>query len=124
MLKEACAASALVAAALVPSMTSQAAQAEKVRAAATPAKSTSLTNCTSWRAPKCKWLEQKNQRCLYCRGKKGSGYKRQYCEKKPTGPMQRECVQAKEPIPGNPERYCSTCRDPETGKVVSKTCVS
>ncbi|MGN9846662.1 hypothetical protein ACTMTI_52040 [Nonomuraea sp. H19] len=131
MLKEICAASALAAAALVPSTASQAAQAEKVRAVATPAKSTSLTNCTSWHAPKCKWFEEENQRCLYCRVKKGSGYKKHYCEKKekkptepakPPAPTQRDCATVADPLPGRPGRKCSICTDLETGKIISKEC--
>jgi hypothetical protein len=125
MLKEICAVSALVAAAFVPSTAFQAAQAETVHAVATPAKSTSLINCTSWRAPKYKWFEEEHQRCLYCKGKKGSGYKKQHCEKKetkPTGPTQKDCAGTKEPLPNRPNRFCRTCTDLETGKIISKDC--
>ncbi|QYC39021.1 hypothetical protein Nocox_06970 [Nonomuraea coxensis DSM 45129] len=115
MLKEACAVSALVAAALVPSMPSQA-QSGNVPAAAS----------SETQAPKCKWLEEDGKRCHYCRGKKGSGYKRQYCERRrePMGPMELECVTTKEPTATSPNRSCKTCTDAKTGKRVSRQCDS
>lgn len=74
MLKEACAISALAAAALVPSAAAQAQSADSA---------TSLRNCasTSAGAP-CKWMTENNKRCYYCKQskKKGGGWKRLYCQ--------------------------------------------
>ncbi|MEU1724512.1 hypothetical protein [Nonomuraea sp. NPDC005692] len=131
MLKEACAVSALVAAALAPSMASQA-LGEKVHATtATPVTSAALAECAAGGAasgaPKCKYLEEGNKRCYYCRDKKGSGYKKQYCEQKTKQPEQsteRECKTTKEPITGSPDRTCKTCTDAKTGKVLSRECNS
>ncbi|MEU4510583.1 hypothetical protein AB0G05_13885 [Nonomuraea wenchangensis] len=123
MLKEACAVSALVAAALVPSMPSQA------QAANAGATTSSIDSAASL-APKCKWLQEGDKRCYYCRGKKGSGYKRQYCERrrgqsqKPTKPMELECVTTKKPTTNSPNRVCKVCTDASTGKRVYQECDS
>ncbi|MEU6790328.1 hypothetical protein ABZ907_01400 [Nonomuraea wenchangensis] len=134
MLKEACAVSALVAAALVPSMPSQA---QAANAGAT----TSSIDSSATQAPKCKWLEEGGKRCYYCRGEKGSGYKRQYCERrrsesqmrgnesqmhgnKPQKPMSLECVTTKKPTTNSPNRTCKTCTDASTGKQVYQECNS
>ncbi|MER7369371.1 hypothetical protein [Nonomuraea wenchangensis] len=148
MLKEACAVSALVAAALVPSMPSQA---QAANAGAT----TSSIDSSATQAPKCKWLEENGKRCYYCRGEKGSGYKRQYCERRrseprmrgnesqmhgnesqmrgnksqmrgnmPHGPMSLECVTTKKPTTNSPNRTCKTCKDASTGKQVYQECNS
>ena len=124
MLKEACAVSALVAAVLVPSTISQA---QDVRAGAVSASATttSLGNCASTRAPNCKWMQEKNKRCLYCKQKKqGGGWKRQYCEQKKQeqGPQRLECTQVKSPTATSPNRVCETCVDQRTNKEVSTRC--
>lgn len=127
VLKEACAISALVAAALVPSMAAQAAQGDDDTRP--PSTSVSLTDCASGSAPKCKYLEENGKRCLYCKGKKG-GYKKQSCEKKAEEKKPEEkkqstqidCTKTKDPLPNRPNRTCNTCTDLETGKISSKFC--
>ncbi|MEV4286810.1 hypothetical protein AB0K40_15005 [Nonomuraea bangladeshensis] len=127
MLKEACAVSALVAAALVPSMPSQA---QAANAGAT----TSSIDSSSSLAPKCKWLQEGDRRCYYCRAKKGSGYKRQYCERRrgeshkqgsqSRKPMDLECVTTKKPTTNSPNRTCKVCTDASTGKRAYQECDS
>lgn len=119
MLKEACAISALVAAAFVPSTASQAQEA-KVTAVGT---STSLSDCASSSAP-CKWLSEGNRRCYYCKQskKRGGGWKRQYCEQRERGPQQLECSTAPAPTATNPKRVCERCVDQRTGREVSTRC--
>jgi hypothetical protein len=122
MLKQACAISALVAAALVPSTASQAqnAQVNPVSASAT---STSLSHCASTSAP-CKWLSEGNRRCFYCKQsrKQGGGWKRQYCEQRDRGPQQLECSTTPAPTATNPKRVCEKCVDQRTGREVSTRC--
>ncbi|MFI6182468.1 hypothetical protein ACIA8R_43560 [Nonomuraea sp. NPDC051191] len=130
MFKEACAVSALVAAALAPSMASQALGAQAHTGATmptTPTTSVALADCAAGRAPKCKWLEEGNKRCYYCRDMKGGGFKKQYCEQKTQKQEQsteRECTTTKEPLPASPNRTCKTCTDAKTGKVLSRECNS
>ncbi|MCK2220828.1 hypothetical protein MF672_044535 [Actinomadura sp. ATCC 31491] len=117
MLKEICAVSALAAAALIPSIPSQ--------AQAGPARDTvAATDCPTGHAPKCKWLEEGGKRCFYCRGKKGSGYKKQYCENKSSEATETECVTTKEPTATSPNRTCKTCTDAKTGRRISRQCDS
>jgi hypothetical protein len=125
MLKKACAISALVAAALVPSAASQA-QDAKVNAVSASATSTSLSGCTSSSAP-CKWLSEGDRRCFYCKQskKQGGGWKRQYCEQRnrePRGPQQLECSTTPAPTATNPKRVCEKCVDQRTGREVSTRC--
>ncbi|MEV0589710.1 hypothetical protein [Nonomuraea sp. NPDC050310] len=124
MLKELCAAGALVAAALAPATGSQAsASAAKDQAVSTPAASISLAAaCTSSLAPRCKWLKDKKKECLYCKTNKG-GYRKQYCKKAEHSKV-RECKYVKEPTPASPNRYCIVCVHPTTGKQLSKECYS
>ncbi|MGW5156368.1 hypothetical protein ACWEPN_12890 [Nonomuraea wenchangensis] len=127
MLKEACAVSALVAAALVPSMPSQA---QAANAGAT----TSSIDSSAMRAPKCKWLTEGDRRCYYCRSEKGSGYKKQYCERRHNEsqkqgsqsrkPMDLECVTTKKPTMNSPNRVCKICTDASTGKRAYQECDS
>lgn len=116
MLKQACAAAALVASTLVPSTTAQV-QADAGTAASTR---TSLADCMrTSNAPKCKWMtSESGKKCLYCK-KKGSGWQRQYCEKKTSGPTTKECVTTIDP-PGS-KRKCTVCKD-QNGKVLSTEC--
>lgn len=126
MLKEACAISALVAAALVPSVAAHAAQGDDdVRPATT---SVSLSECASRNAAKCKWLEENGKRCFYCKSKKG-GYKKQYCEKTETkkpdeDAAEIDCKSTKETVTGQPDKFCRTCVNAKTGKIVSRECNS
>jgi len=111
MLKAACATAAMVAAALVPSASSQvnADTADCFRTAAGVSES---------RAAPCKWMTGENgRRCYFCKGKRG-GWKRQYCEPKQTKPKLRECDTA--PDPANPKKVCTICK--EDGTVVSRDC--
>ncbi|MFF5108261.1 hypothetical protein [Streptosporangium sp. NPDC000509] len=120
MLKEACVVSALVAAALAPSIPSQA-QSGSVGTVV------SSTDHSVSQAPKCKWLDEGERRCYYCRGKKGSGYKKQYCERKrgeSENSTEVECVTTKDPTTTSPNRTCKTCTDAKTGKRISKVCDS
>ncbi|MFI6922499.1 hypothetical protein ACIBIZ_21340 [Nonomuraea spiralis] len=105
--------------------------AETVHTTATSATSAAPDDCAATNAgharnAPCKWLEEGNKRCYYCRGKKGSGYKKQYCESKPKQQesTERECKTTKEPLPTAPDRTCKTCTDTKTGKVLSRECNS
>ncbi len=125
MLKEVCAISALVVAAIAPSTASQAqnAQVNTVGASAT---STSLSGCTSSSAP-CRWMSEGDRRCFYCKQskKQGGGWKRQYCEQKnrePRGPLQLECSKKAAPTATDPKRVCETCVNQKTGREVSTRC--
>ncbi|MEU5863452.1 hypothetical protein ABZ815_19945 [Nonomuraea sp. NPDC047529] len=96
-----------------------------------PTTSVALADCAAasatGRAPKCKWLEEGNKRCYYCRDMKGGGFKKQYCEQKTQKQEQsteRECTTTKEPLPASPNRTCKTCTDAKTGKVLSRECNS
>ncbi|GGP05311.1 hypothetical protein LDL08_06105 [Nonomuraea glycinis] len=120
MLKEAWAISALVATALVPSAASQAQDAQ-VHAISASATSTSLSHCASTSAP-CRWMQEDNRRCFYCKQKKGGGWKRQYCEQKNRGPVELECSTAPAPTATNPKRVCEKCVDQKTGRQVSTKC--
>jgi hypothetical protein len=98
-------------------------QAQAANAGAT----TSSIDSSASQAPKCKWLQEGEKRCYYCCGKKGSGYKRQYCERRrgeSQGPRELECVTTKEPTTASPNRSCKTCTDAKTGKRVSRVCDS
>ncbi|MFC5826027.1 hypothetical protein [Nonomuraea insulae] len=121
MLKEAGAIGVLVAALFAPS-TSASAQSTENRAIGVSAVSTSLGICTSANRRDCKWMEDGNKRCYYCKKKKG-GWKRQYCEgKRERGPRELECTSAAAPTATNPKRVCEKCVDQKSGKLVSTKC--
>ncbi|MFI6501321.1 hypothetical protein [Nonomuraea typhae] len=117
MLKVASAVSALVVAvALFPS-TDAPAQAAKVSAAP----------CSQAfaHAPNCQWWEKNGQKCLYCKQKKkkGGGWKKKYCEYKGQDDAHTiDCTWASSPTQAKPNRYCKTCVNETTGKVVSREC--
>ncbi|GAA1618591.1 hypothetical protein GCM10009733_013620 [Nonomuraea maheshkhaliensis] len=120
MLKEACAAAVLAAAIFAPTSASSA----QVTAPAIYTRAASVTGtCTS---AVCKWMQDGNKRCFYCKQKKrkGGGWKRQYCEKKAKErrPVELECTSTPSPSTTNPKRVCEKCVDQKTGRLVSTKC--
>lgn len=120
MLKEIFVTGALVAAtAFAPSASAQGPP------AGLPTVSAALTHCTSAHTKPCKWLEGKNNKCLWCKSKQG-GYKRSYCEHKsapgkaPEAPKQ-EGILCKGDLQED-GASCTRCVNLKTGKIFSTTC--